>query len=190
MSDQKFDTNESNASLYPEKEKKNFFSRVGDTVSLFFTKDTNKAINTIIDQEAPIIQRTAAIKSAVMKKNLNARIPLIELVKGEHGDNEELKIQAAKALSDIGEIYATDIKSSYLIDLLEIYLTTIDNRLSQEIRTIFLRAEGLPYIKFIGKTLITRFQIDDDVSSDAWQIFARALYFAYTFAYNQNSTKC
>ena len=68
MSDQKFDTNESNASLYPEKEKKNFFSRVGDTVSLFFTKDTNKAINTIIDQEAPIIQRTAAIKSAVMKK--------------------------------------------------------------------------------------------------------------------------
>ena len=189
MSDQKFDTNESNASLYPEKEKKNFFSRVGDTVSLFFTKDTNKAINTIIDQEAPIIQRTAAIKSAVMKKNLNARIPLIELVKGEHGDNEELKIQAAKALSDIGEIYATDIKSSYLIDLLEIYLTTIDNRLSQEIRTIFLRAEGLPYIKFIGKTLITRFQIDDDVSSDAWQIFARALYFAYTFAYNQNREK-
>ena len=189
MNDQKFDTNESNASLSPEKEKKNFFSRVGDTVSLFFTKDTNKAIETIIDPEAPLFQRTAAIKSAVVKRNLDARIPLIEVVKGEYGANEELRIQAAKALSDIGDVYATDIKSSYLIDLLEIYLTTIDNKLSKEIGIIFLKAEGLPYIKFIGKTLITRFQIDDDVSSDAWQIFARALAFSYEFALNENIEK-
>ena len=74
MNDQKFDTNESNASLSPEKEKKNFFSRVGDTVSLFFTKDTNKAIETIIDPEAPMFQRTAAIKSAVVKRNFDLRI--------------------------------------------------------------------------------------------------------------------
>ena len=189
MSDQKFDTNDSNASLYPEKDKKNFFSRVGDTVSLFFTKDTNKAISTIIDQDAPMFQRTAAIKSAVVKRNLEARLPLIEIIKGEHGATEELKIQAAKALSDIGDVYATDIKSSYLIDLLEIYLTTLDNKLSQEIGVIFLKAEGLPYIKFIGKTLITRFQIDDDVSSDAWQIFARALAFSYNFALNESIEK-
>ena len=116
--DSKFDTNDSNASFYPEKDKKNFFSRVGDTVSLFFTKDNNKIISTIIDEEAPIFQRSAAIKSAVVKKNLDARLPLIEIVKGEHGATEELKIQAAKALSDIGDVYATDIKSSYLIYLL------------------------------------------------------------------------
>ena len=186
MSDNsKFDTDGENAFKKDEKGKKNLMSRLSDSFKLLVAKKEDRHdafVSMLTDETAPQIQRIAAVKQAAMQKQDSLKTILIDLVKGEYGAQEDLRIEAANALRAIGDIYNISIKSSVLIDLIELALSTIDQKLSDAIRNVFLTTEGFPYVKFIGKTLVTRFQIADEMSAEAWQVFARALSFSFYFA--------
>lgn len=180
----KFDENGENAFQKEEKGKKNLMSRLSDSFNLMFAKKEDRHdafVNMLTDETSPVIQRVTAVKQAAIQKQDSLKLILIELVKGGYAAQEELRVEAANALRSIGNIYDISIKSSLLIDMIEIAFSTINQQLSDAIRNIFLTTENFPYIKFIGQTLVRRFQIADEMSAEAWQVFARALSFMFYF---------
>lgn len=171
----------------PQKPKsnKNIFGVFGETVSIFFSKDLKKSEEILTDPNANILKKMAVLKDLEIRKIRELHPVLISMVKGAYNTPPEMRTSAARVLEKTGGIYSMDISSVMILDLLEIYMTTLENRLYQALHKMFLSMDTFPYYKYISKLLVNRFMPAGEINSMVWEVYSRALHLCFDFRYRE-----
>ncbi len=165
---------------------KGFVQNVGQAFSGFFSKESPKHFQHILeDSSAPAYQKNIAIQGILLKKIKTLNKTLIALVKGEYGATSDVKVNSANALAKLGGFYSLDIPSVLLIDIMEIYMSTAEIKLSEALHNLFLSSDIFPYYKFAAKTLSSRFLLAGEVNAMVWEVYSRILHLCFDFRYRE-----
>ncbi|MDQ7823436.1 MAG: hypothetical protein RDV48_11620 [Candidatus Eremiobacteraeota bacterium] len=158
--------------------------RLMGTMSLLFRKDADIVLQELITSpDVPEYQKYLAIWEAGTRKHKSLRNTLIEVVKAPESLPRRLRLAAASSLVQIGEIYSLDVPSALILDLMEIYLNTLDPKLYEKLHQLFLMEKNLPIYKIMVKTLQVKFNIETDISAQSWEVLARALSLCFEYHY-------
>jgi len=164
-----------------EPQGKSFANRVLGTFSLLFSSDADPQLAEIFkDENSPSYQKVLAIWESGLKKRKTLRKDLISIV-ADPAASRNQRLAAINALAKIGELFSEEVPTALLVQLIDLYLNTWDTKLYASLHKLFLGQQSFPVVLLTARTLLETFDVSMELSTQTWEILARALHLCYSF---------
>lgn len=161
---------------------KSFVLRIFGTFLLLFSRDADTMLLEILTAEKiPGYQKNMAIWACGVRKEKNLRRVLIGVLKGTGGATPSQQISAANSLTRIGNITSEGISESSIIDLLEVYTHTADQRLYSLLHNLILGERDFQVVNHVARLLAERASPGEELDAAHWEMLTRSLHICFSY---------